>query len=126
MRLPLMHELAICRALIHEVEQVAQARNAQRVLSIVVRVGPLAGVEPKLLQNSFALACAGTLVCGAELVIEQTAVRVQCRECGAQTEAASNSLTCPSCGSWRAQVLEGEELLLARVELERAVELEGA
>jgi hydrogenase nickel incorporation protein HypA/HybF len=121
-----MHELSICRALVQEVEQVARTRSAQRVISVVVRIGPLAGIEPKLLRSAFPLACAGTLACGAELVVEWTPVRVQCRECGARAEVAHNSLACPSCGSWRIQVVEGEELLLTRVELERAVELEGA
>ncbi|HVW69943.1 MAG TPA: hydrogenase maturation nickel metallochaperone HypA [Steroidobacteraceae bacterium] len=120
MRLPTMHELSVCQGLLHEVEAVARDHSAARVLSIVLRIGPLSGVEPALLQEAFTLASAGTLVAGAELMIERSAVRVECNECGKQAQARSvNCLTCPSCGSWRTRVLEGEELLLTRVELER-------
>lgn len=119
MRLPPMHELSVCQGLLHEVEVVARDHSAERVLSIVLRIGPLAGVEPALLREAFTLASAGTLVAGADLVIERTAVRLECNECGKQAEARSvNCLTCPDCGSWRTRVLEGEELLLVRVELE--------
>jgi hydrogenase nickel incorporation protein HypA/HybF len=114
-----MHELSICRALVQEIEQVARAHGALRVISAAVRIGPLAGVEPALLRNCFPLACTGTLVRDAELVIESTQVRIRCRECGAQMAVANNSLICAGCGSWRIEVLEGEELLLTSVELER-------
>jgi hydrogenase nickel incorporation protein HypA/HybF len=114
-----MHELSVCQGLLREVEAVARDHSAERVLSVVLRIGPLAGVEPTLLEEAFTLASAGTLVAGSKLVIEQAALRLQCTECGQQAQARSiNCLTCPTCGSWRTRVLEGEELLLTRVELQ--------
>ncbi len=89
------------------------------MVSVGLRVGPLSGIEPALLEDAFGLATAGTLAAGARLEVERTTVRLECLECGAQSEARStNSLTCVSCRSWRIRVLEGEELLLTRVELE--------
>jgi hydrogenase nickel incorporation protein HypA/HybF len=112
-----MHELAICQALLDQVTEVARERCANRVVSVGLRIGPLAGVEPALLEQAFTVATARTLVEGAQLVIEQTAVRIECIPCGTQAEVRSNALICPSCGSWQIRVLEGEELLLMRVEL---------
>jgi hydrogenase nickel incorporation protein HypA/HybF len=116
-----MHELAVCQALIQQVDAIARERHAQRVISIVVRIGPLAGVEPGLLRSAYSIASAGTLAEDANLVLEQSSVRVRCLECGGESEVLSNRLLCGFCGQWRTEVLTGEELLLASVELETEV-----
>jgi hydrogenase nickel incorporation protein HypA/HybF len=113
-----MHELSVCQALIEQVERVARERQAERVVAMVVRIGPLSGIEPALLRSAYPFASAGTVAADAALVLEWTAVRVRCLECGAESETQSNCLLCAACGHWRTQVLCGEELLLASVELE--------
>ncbi len=118
MRSPPMHELAVCQGLLDQVGEIARYKGAERVLSVTVRIGPLAGVEPALLQAAFALAATGTPAAAAVLNIERTALRVQCRECGEKTHARTNCLVCQSCGSWRTRVLEGEEMYLTHVELQ--------
>jgi Zn finger protein HypA/HybF involved in hydrogenase expression len=35
-----MHELAVCKALINQAEDIAQARNAREVIEINVQTGP--------------------------------------------------------------------------------------
>ena len=76
-----MHELAVCQALIGQVERVARDNGARRVLSVTLAIGPLAGVEPKLLEHAYPLAAAGTVAQDALLVIESVAVQVRCRKC---------------------------------------------
>jgi len=112
-----MHELAICQALIAQVETIARSRGA-RVRKVHVGIGPLSGVEPKLLLDAYPLACAGTAASGSDLAIEESAVRVRCRACHAETEALPNRLLCGRCGNWQTDVIAGDEMLLLRVELE--------
>ena len=112
-----MHELSVCQSLLDQVESIARAHGATRVERILLRVGPLSGVEPALLQNAYPLAAAGTLAEHAELVIEPAAVRVHCSECGAESDAAPNRLLCGSCGGWKTRLISGDELLLANLEL---------
>lgn len=114
-----MHELSICQALMGQVTRVAAEQNAQRVVSVTIRIGPLSGVEPALIESAYPLASAGTLAADSRLIVERSQVRVRCLECGAESEAESARLLCGSCGHWRVQVLCGEELLLARIEFER-------
>ena len=114
-----MHELAVCQGMMREVERVVRASGADRVLSVTVRIGPLSGVEPQLLESAYPLASAGTAAEGSKLIIERAPVRVRCQRCGGESEAGSTRLVCGLCGHWRVQVLSGEELLLARVELQR-------
>jgi len=114
-----MHELSLCQALMEQVARVAREQRAQRIVSVTVRIGPLAGVEPALLASAYPLASAGTLAADSRLVIERSRVRVRCLECGAETDAEAGRMLCGVCGQWRVQVVSGEELLLASVELER-------
>jgi hydrogenase nickel incorporation protein HypA/HybF len=114
-----MHELSVCQGLLREVARVAAEHDAVAVDRIVLRVGRLSGVEPPLLLRAFEVARAGTLAESAELEIQAGPVIVQCRQCGARGEVAVNRLVCPDCGDWRVQVVEGEELLLLKVDIEK-------
>ncbi len=117
-----MHELAVCQALIEQVERVARDNAARRILSITVSVGPLSGIEAKLLEHAYPLAAAGTVAEEAGLVVVTVPVRVRCRTCKSETEAAPNRLLCGACNDWQVDVIAGEEMLLQRVEIETADE----
>ena len=114
-----MHELAICQGLMEQVVRVARDNRAIRVRSVTVRIGPLSGVEPALLEGAYPLASAGTSAADSRLILERSPIRLLCLECGARTETSACSLLCACCGHWRVQVLAGDELLLASIELER-------
>ena len=114
-----MHELSICQALISQLETLAREQRARRVLSLVVGVGPLSGVEAHLLKQAYPVAAAGTLAEESELDIEDRPIRVRCKTCGEDSDAAVNRLLCALCGDWRTELLSGDELVLTRVEFER-------
>lgn len=112
-----MHELSVCQALIRQVEDIARQHQAEAVKSVNVRIGPLSGVEPDLLEQAYSLAAAGTVAEASQLVIEKLPIRVRCEKCGAETGAEPNKLICGACGDWHTQLLSGDEMLLASVEL---------
>lgn len=114
-----MHELSLCYALLDHVTAIARSQGASRVTRILLRIGPLAGVEPALLCHAYPLAAAGSLAEGAELCIEPSPVRVQCERCGAEGEVPPNRLLCPACGDCQTRLVSGTDLLLAQVELQR-------
>jgi len=114
-----MHELAICNALIGQLETVAREQHAAKVVTIVVRIGPLSGVESTLLQRAYLIASQGSVAESAELTVKLMPIRVYCRECGAESDAVINRLICAKCGDWKTKLISGDELLLERVELER-------
>jgi len=114
-----MHELSVCQALINQLEALAGEQRAERVLSLVVAIGPLSGVEAGLLKQAYPVAAAGTLAEDAELELEDRPIRVHCRTCGEDSDATANRLLCGSCGDWRTDLLSGDELVLTRVEFVR-------
>ena len=113
-----MHELSVCQSMLAQVEAIAVREGATSVAAIVIRIGPLSGVVPDLLQQAFTIARAGTIAADADLITEVQPIRIRCLECDAQTDAEPNRLLCASCGSYRTQVTSGDELLLASVELD--------
>lgn len=112
-----MHEMSICQGLLDQVERIAAEKGAKRVDSIVLSIGPLSGVEPELLSRAYEVAKLKTIAEYATLEIRTGPVVVECRSCGANGEAGVNRLLCPSCGGWQVDVLEGDELLLLRLEV---------
>ena len=112
-----MHELAVCQALMDQIGAIAQER-AMRVSRVHVAIGPLAGIESHLLRQAFSIASAGTVADGSTLQIEDIAVRVRCRRCGTEGAADVNRLICGSCGDWHTELVQGDEMMLMRVELE--------
>lgn len=113
-----MHELSVCQSLIAQVEGISRQHGGARVETIQVSVGPLSGVEPKLLQQAYTIARAGTAAADAELVLEVPSLRVHCNACGAESEVPPTKLVCAACGAWQTRVVSGDELLLTSVVLE--------
>ncbi|MDT8437423.1 MAG: hydrogenase maturation nickel metallochaperone HypA [Wenzhouxiangellaceae bacterium] len=112
-----MHELSVCQALMAQVRELAAQRDAGAVGVITLRIGPLSGVEPELLEHAFTIAREGPWTGRATLTIEHVPLIIRCRECGEQGVARPNRMLCPGCESYHVDVVSGDELLLARVEL---------
>jgi hydrogenase nickel incorporation protein HypA/HybF len=112
-----MHELSVCLSLLQEVERVARQNGAGSVERIIVKVGPLSGIEPDLLRNAWPLASAGSIAEQAELEIELSDIVVSCSACGAETPAKANRLLCGKCGDYRTNLVTGDEMVLQTLEL---------
>jgi hydrogenase nickel incorporation protein HypA/HybF len=113
-----MHELSIIASLFDTLESQAREHKANRITSVTLQVGPLAGVVPELLREAFDMYKKGTVAEEAELFIVQPTVKVRCRICGAETEREDYILSCRSCGSPDIALAAGGELFLEKLELE--------
>jgi hydrogenase nickel incorporation protein HypA/HybF len=113
-----MHELSIAQAVFEIASRHAQGRQVHRV---EVRVGHLRQVVPDALAFAFELVCAGTVLEGSELAIEEVPAHGRCRACGARTTMDAFPLQCARCGDLDMELLGGEELLVDALELEEKV-----
>jgi len=113
-----MHEFSVCQGLLDQVGSIADQHGAQRVTAITLHIGALSGVEPELLQQAFSLARAGGVAAQATLIIDALPIRVSCQACGRESEALPNRLLCGHCGDFHTRLISGDELLLARVEMD--------
>ena len=114
-----MHELSLCMNLVDQLADLARHHGATSVARVELQVGTLSGIEPRLLEDAFPFASAGTIAEGADLSIEVVQPRTRCHRCGREAEAAPNRLACDACGSFDTELLAGQELILSRVGLVR-------
>jgi hydrogenase nickel incorporation protein HypA/HybF len=119
-----MHEYSLAQSLLDRVEREARARGAASVTRIELRLGELSGVEVELLRSAWSLVCPGTPCAGAILDVVGVAARWRCPRCDAEP-AAGAVLRCPTCGV-PARLVEGDELVLQRLELDVPTPLEVA
>ena len=67
-----MHELSIALSIIDLAEEEMRLYGGERVRSIRIEVGSLAGVASDALLFSFGLACEGTPAEGSSLIVDET------------------------------------------------------
>jgi len=108
-----VHELSIVEGVI---ETVCERLPGARVTSVRLTVGALSGVVTDALLFCFDLATEGTSLAGATLEITPVPGECRCRSCGARFTPDSPILLCP-CGSADAEVLAGQELVIASVKV---------
>ncbi|MFJ8111267.1 hydrogenase maturation nickel metallochaperone HypA [Streptomyces sp. NPDC096132] len=115
-----MHEMSVALAVVDQVTEAAtRAGDVTAVRSVRLQVGELAGVVPDSLAFCFELACAGTLLEGAELVTETVPGQARCMSCAhAWAVGMPPRLTCPGCGGTRTDLLAGRELQITGVQWE--------
>ncbi len=114
-----MHEMSIALAVVGQVEEAARASGVSAVRTVRLQVGELAGVVPDSLAFCFELACAGTVLEGAELVTDSVPARARCAPCaGEWAVGMPPDLCCPQCGSAAGELLSGRELQIVSVRWE--------
>ncbi len=118
-----MHELSIAEAVVEIALRHAAGRPVERV---ELRVGHLRQVVPSALEFAFELLSDGTVLAGAELVIENVPASGRCRACGIVSEMAKFPLQCSRCQDLDMEVLGGEELVVEAIELEEEMTTKGA
>jgi len=114
-----MHELSVCQSIITQASEIAFQNQASAIESITLRIGPLSGIETSLLKQAFPFASRQSVAKGAELIVEELPIVIQCNKCGTKTNATANNLTCAQCGDYHTQLISGDEMLLVNVELSR-------
>jgi hydrogenase nickel incorporation protein HypA/HybF len=115
-----MHEMSIALAVVDQVREAACPADGpagdDAVDTVLLRVGELAGVVPDALRFCFELACEGTLLAGARLLVEPVPGRARCAPCARDwATGLPPDLCCPGCGSGATELTAGRELEIAEV-----------
>lgn len=113
-----MHEVGITQSIVEIAEKNARQAQAERVLSLTVEIGGLSGVIPDAVEFAFEACAQGTLLEGAQLLIERIPGRARCAECGRETGIDRYTFACPACDAFALEVLQGEELRIKEMEID--------
>ncbi|SRR6056297_438108 len=115
-----MHELSIAISLVDVAGEEARRLELTGIRSVHVKLGALSGVVKESLRLAFELARDGSLLDGADLVIEDVPVTIHCPTCGGPSLADSvQQLRCARCGTLSGDVIGGRELELVGLEVDQ-------
>jgi hydrogenase nickel incorporation protein HypA/HybF len=112
-----MHELSLANNIIDQVCEAALQNGAEKVVSVRVMIGPLAGIEPDSLDFCFTAACNGTIAEGALLVMEKSPLLIKCLRCLNENETGVHDLVCSLCQCREVLVLTGKEFKIIDLEV---------
>lgn len=119
-----MHSSAIIQNILNIALETAEEHNANKILEIKVELGKLNWINPDKLEYIFDILAKDTLAENAELIIDETDVKIKCFNCGytgSATEIDEEIIPmvfCPKCGSHRVNVLEGYDLNIENITIE--------
>ncbi|MEJ2058981.1 MAG: hydrogenase maturation nickel metallochaperone HypA [Gammaproteobacteria bacterium] len=113
-----MHEMSLCESVLQIIEQQAQTNGFQRVKTVRLEIGALAGVELEAMRFGFDAVTRKSIAQGATLDIIELPGRAWCLTCGQSVEISQRYDPCPACGSYTLQVTGGDELRVKDLEVE--------
>lgn len=105
-----MHELSIAQGIIDLVIGEAGRNQVRKVTRVDLEIGAMAGVEIEALLFAWETIRQGTLAHEASLVIDHVEARARCLACDTEFPPDNYLAACPSCGSYRYEIIKGREL----------------
>ncbi|MEB3256391.1 MAG: hydrogenase maturation nickel metallochaperone HypA [Synechococcaceae cyanobacterium] len=108
-----MHELSLMEEVRRLALEELARHGGERLQSLTLRIGSLAGVDPEALRFAFAVVMDEGPSRGARLVIETVPAEAYCRPCGRPFACPDGLAACPHCGAFSAELRAGRELELA-------------
>ncbi len=118
-----MHELSIAQSIMETVlEEAGRQAPSARVSVIGLRIGALSGILPDALEFGFDALKKGTPLAGCRLAMEEVPVTARCRACGRDFEVRELMFACPHCSSSSIDVVQGQELDIAYIEVDDETE----
>ena len=100
-----MHELGVISKIIESCEVIARQNGASGIGYIKLEIGEASGVVSKYLKQLWTMGTAGTVLDGAELVVEDIKAIVKCSDCGEEFSLMNSAdlnhdkPRCPKCQS---------------------------
>jgi len=113
-----MHELSIAMSIVEVAQEEAEQRGV-RIEAVHLRLGALSGVVREALLASWEMACFGTPLSQARLLIEEVPVVIFCPVCKVErTLSTIQFFSCPECGAPASQIVSGKEMEVFALEVQ--------
>lgn len=100
-----MHELGVISNLIDSVERIAKLNAVTKLGYIKVDVGEMSGVVSAYMKKLWSMGTKGTILDGAELIVNDVIAMVRCNDCGEEfslmesADKNNDKPCCPKCAS---------------------------
>lgn len=114
-----MHETSIVNSIMRTLEQEFEAEKLHKMKAIHLKVGILSNIEPRLLHNAYsAYHITNPGYHHVALHVESTTLKIQCEVCAHITDVQNYRFICDNCDRPSKNVIQGEEMLIHKVEFE--------
>jgi len=110
-----MHEMTIATQLIDFAIAAAEKENAEKITSVDVELGQLAGVMVEAFRFCFNSIKGSTPLKSANLVIHEIKGKGTCTDCKNEISLTSLSYLCPECGCFGVQIFQGQEIQIRSI-----------
>lgn len=105
-----MHELSLAEEIVRLVQSAAAREQFERVATLRLEAGALAGVEVAALRFALDALAPGTCLEGARIEIEEPPGRAWCERCALEISITSRADPCPLCQGYPVQLRAGQTL----------------
>jgi hydrogenase nickel incorporation protein HypA/HybF len=117
-----MHEISLVRNIFKTLEDEFPV-ELDRVRGIHLLVGLLSNVQPILMQNAFeAVLASEPKYQNTSLHVEVLPVLIHCDDCDKDSEVQQYKFACSICSKPSRNIIQGEELLISKVEFAEELE----
>jgi hydrogenase nickel incorporation protein HypA/HybF len=113
-----MHEMGIAAEVARIASEEAERAGATRIVAMRLQVGRWSGVEAESLRFALEVLGEGTALAGCRVEIEAVEPTFACRACKETYPGRGHFEPCPHCGESGADLVAGDELNLAEIEVE--------
>ncbi len=121
-----MHELSMADAIVKTAVDVAEKNNAQEITEVTIEIGKLTMLNPEQLKFMIDVLSENTLLEGAEIIIDEIPIEVDCKSCEFSGSTPSDDLDefvpvikCPECGGHELEVIKGRECNVKTIKIEK-------
>lgn len=113
-----MHEAGIAKNILDIAISEGSKHIGKNITVIAVKVGKMAAIEESSLRFSFDALKEGTIAENSQLEFIAIPLTGKCLDCGITSELTGFFTECPKCASRSLQILTGNELEMAYIEVE--------
>ena len=113
-----MHELSLAESTLELALRHAQGAGATRVTGLQLVVGEFTPLEESSLSFYWDRITRGTPAAGSRVSVRHVPARLSCVDCGGSIDPATETWSCPTCGSLRLRLTSGDECYLESIEVE--------
>ncbi|NPA90805.1 MAG: hydrogenase maturation nickel metallochaperone HypA [Chloroflexi bacterium] len=113
-----MHELPFVQSILAITLEHAERVGAQRVLALNLVIGEMASIVDDSVQFYWDILSKDTIAEGATLNFRRVPARFRCWDCGTEYSPDGQTLACPTCGSVRVMLVQGDEFRLESIDVE--------
>lgn len=118
-----MHELSLANEILRLVEESIQDTKGE-IKEITLKVGEFSGVMIDSLVFGLETLGKDILSENTKIEVEKIPLKVKCKECQVISKVEPHIFVCPSCDSNSVQIVSGEELELASIDIDAGEENE--